>query len=70
MATVTLQIQGMSCQHCVSAVSKALKGLPGVEEAQVAIGSAVVRYDPAKVTVDKLKAAVEDQGYNVTGVAE
>lgn len=70
MATVTLKIQGMSCGHCVHAVSKALKGLPGVEDAKVEIGSAVVQYDPTQVTVEKLKGAIQDQGYDVVGVAE
>gem|GEM_PF-833335 len=31
----TVKVNGMSCQHCVMAVSKALRGLKGVKDVQV-----------------------------------
>lgn len=67
MAVVTLKINGMSCGHCVKSVDGALKGLPGVTKAEVAIGSAVVEYEPGQVDVAKLKEAVEEEGYDVVG---
>lgn len=67
MATTKLKISGMSCGHCVSAVSGALKGVEGVGKAEVAIGSAVVEYDPAKANLERLRDVIEDQGYAVTG---
>lgn len=69
MEKVTLTIQGMSCGHCVMAVSKALKGLTGVADAQVEIGSAVVTYDPGQVGLEKIKEAVSEEGYEVVGAS-
>lgn len=61
----TFQIEGMSCQHCVHAVTSALKKLPGVEVQSVEIGRATVAYDPAQISRDQLKAAIEAEGYTV-----
>ncbi|MCG0239090.1 MAG: cation transporter [Firmicutes bacterium] len=65
MTKVTLKIEGMSCGHCVKAVTEALKGLAGVTDAEVSIGSATVTFDPGQVSLDRIKAAVEEEGYRV-----
>jgi len=67
MATTTLKIQGMTCNHCVMRVAKALKATAGVRDAQVDLqkGQAVVTYDEATVTLDKLSFAVVEAGYKV-----
>ncbi len=64
----TLKIQGMTCNHCVMRVAKALKAVPGVQDALVDLqkGEAAVTYDDAKVTADKLSFAVVEAGYKVT----
>lgn len=66
MVKLTMAIRGMSCGHCVQGVTKALESLDGVKVEQVRIGSAVVQYDPAKVTPDAMREAVADEGYEVT----
>jgi len=38
-----IAIEGMSCQHCVMAVKKALGGIPGILENNVQFGSASVK---------------------------
>ena len=68
MQKLTLEIGGMSCGHCVGAVKKALGGLAGVQVDDVQIGTATVEYDPAKVNTDAIRDAVDDAGYEVTGV--
>ena len=65
MDQVTLKIDGMSCGHCVSAVTKALQELEGVQVDEVRIGSAAVHYDPARVSTDRIAQAIEDEGYAV-----
>jgi len=67
MTTSTLKVQGMTCNHCVMRVAKALKSVPGVQDAQVDLqkAHAVVTYDEAKVAPEKLSAAVVDAGYKV-----
>jgi copper chaperone len=63
----TLSVQGMTCGHCKMSVEGALKNLEGVSAAEVNLeaGNVAVTYDDSKVTVESLKEAVEDQGYDV-----
>lgn len=67
MAISTLKIQGMTCNHCVMRVAKALKALPGVQDAQVDLqkGEAVATYDDTSISPEKLSFAVVDAGYKV-----
>jgi len=67
MTKTTLKIQGMTCNHCVMRVAKALKAAPGVQDAQVDLqkGEAIVTFDDAKVSLEKLSFAVVDAGYKV-----
>lgn len=67
MSQVVIQVQGMSCNHCVQAVESALMKLEGVTEAKVSLAekNVTVQYDENKVSVDKMKEAIEDQGYDV-----
>lgn len=65
--TVTLQVQGMTCGHCKAAVTNALQALDGVSRVEVHLqeGTVDVEYDETKVSVEKLKEAIEEQGYDV-----
>lgn len=65
MATTTLKVGGMSCGHCVMAVTKALKGVPGVRDAKVDLqgARATVDYDESQAGTRDLVAAVLDEGY-------
>ena len=65
MERVTMKIDGMSCGHCVSAVSKALTELEHVEVEQVRVGAATVTFDPTATSEDRISKAIEDQGYSV-----
>lgn len=63
MERITIGIEGMSCEHCVAAVTGALRGIDGVEVEEVRIGAATVSYDPARVRPEQLAEAIEDEGY-------
>ncbi|KAF0995949.1 Copper chaperone CopZ [Geobacillus sp. TFV-3] len=67
MMTITLQVQGMTCGHCKAAVTNALQALDGVNRVEVHLqeGTVDVDYDETKVSVEKLKEAIEEQGYDV-----
>ncbi len=67
MTTKTLKIQGMTCNHCVMRVAKALKAVPGVQDAKVDLqkAEAAVTYDDTRVTPDNLSVAVVEAGYKV-----
>jgi copper chaperone len=63
MRDLTLDIDGMSCGHCLNAVNRALAELRGVEVRSVRIGSAEVRYDERAVEPSSIEAAVTGAGY-------
>lgn len=63
MAEATLKIEGMSCQHCVARVKKAIEALNGIQISEVAVGSAKVGFDESKITKEEIAAAVEKAGY-------
>jgi len=68
MDKVTLNVSGMSCEHCVKAVTNALSALPGVKDITVSLktGTASFSYDPAKSPLDTVKAAITEEGYEVS----
>jgi copper ion binding protein len=62
----TLKIEGMSCEHCVMHVKKALEGIAGVKSAAVSLktNSAEVDHD-GKADLTLMKEAVTEAGYEV-----
>lgn len=63
MERVKLQIEGMSCGHCVNAVNRALNGVSGAKVAEVQIGRAVVDLPSEGPTAEALVEAVRKAGY-------
>jgi copper ion binding protein len=61
-----LKVKGMSCQHCVMSVTKALNQLDGVKNVQVDLAKGEVRFDNTKsITSDQIQKAITDAGYEV-----
>ena len=60
----TLNIEGMSCRHCVAHVKEALEAIGGVSSAQVDLEkkNALIEHD-GSVSTEALKAAVSEAGY-------
>ena len=67
MENVLLNVQGMSCGHCVKAVEGSLATLQGINEVNVDLSAAQVSvaFDASQVTVEAIKEAIEEQGYDV-----
>lgn len=65
MATITLKVQGMSCNHCVNSIEGALQTIGATGKVDLASGTVTVHYEESKLSVDKLKETIEDQGYDV-----
>jgi copper chaperone len=65
METITLKVNGMTCQGCVRSVKNVLERVPGVFAAEVDLerGQARVQIDQARVAPGALKAAIEEAGY-------
>ncbi len=70
MAEATLKIEGMSCQHCVMRVKKAIDALAGVSGSDVTTGSAKVTLDEPKIKEGDIKTAVEKAGYKVSNLKD
>ncbi|MDR3312697.1 MAG: copper ion binding protein [Spirochaetaceae bacterium] len=66
MQKTTLKVAGMSCQHCVAAVTKAVSLVPGVKNVTVSLkdGTASFEYGGIPADLEKIKAAITDQGYD------
>lgn len=67
MESITLKVQGMTCGGCVASVERVLRGLDGVAKVGVSLerGEAAVEFDRARVSVEDLRGAIEDAGYDV-----
>lgn len=62
-------VEGMTCSGCERTVSKVVGNIEGVtsSKAELSSSTVTVEYDPSKVTVDKIKEAVNRVGYKFVG---
>jgi len=69
---VTIPISGISCASCVSTIERALNRVPGVVSASVnlATNAATVEFLPPTITLQDLRRAIRDVGYEPLEVAE
>ncbi|MDO3411301.1 copper ion binding protein [Saccharibacillus sp. CPCC 101409] len=65
MQTTTLNVEGMSCNHCVKAVEGAVQEAGAAGKVDLGAKTVDISYDESKVSLDAIKAAIEDQGYDV-----
>jgi copper chaperone CopZ len=65
LATVVIPVEGMSCVSCAAAIKNRLRSINGVGDVEVSLGErhARVRFDPSRVSPDRLAAAINDLGY-------
>lgn len=66
-----LSVSGMTCGHCVAAVTEELQKLPGVDDVSVALGedqpSRVIVAAKQELERDAMERAVAEAGYSVVG---
>jgi copper chaperone CopZ len=66
--TTTYQVSGMTCGHCVSAVSGEISQIPGVTGVEVDLGTgAVTVTSEGPIAEAAIIAAVDEAGYAVVG---
>lgn len=67
MKSITLNVEGMSCSHCVNAVTKAVTALDGVSGVNVDLAgkTVTVDYDADQVSLESIKEVIEEEGYDV-----
>lgn len=68
---VVLRVGGMVCAMCVGALEIALKKLDGVTDARVNLAAekAYVTYNPRMTSLEDMKKAIEETGYQYLGIA-
>ncbi len=67
MVKTTLNIEGMTCDHCVGSVTKILENFSGITEVTVSLAenTATVSYDENKTSLSEMSKAIEDDGFTV-----
>ena len=62
-----LNVQGMSCGHCVNSIEGSVGNLSGVESVKVHLqeGLVEVNFNEAEISLDQIKEAIEEHGYEV-----
>jgi copper chaperone CopZ len=66
MSTTVWTVQGMTCAHCVAAVSEEVSAIPGVSDVAVDLASGLVTVtaEPAP-SAEAVAAAVDEAGYSL-----
>jgi copper chaperone len=71
MTTTTYSVTGMTCGHCVSAVTEEIKKLPGVQDVAVELveggASQVTVASEGPLPEQEVRDAVDEAGYELTG---
>jgi len=67
METIKLNVEGMSCEHCVRAVTSALSELKGIINAKVDLASKTisVEFNSDLISLTEIKKTITDEGYTV-----
>ncbi len=67
MAKSVINVDGMACEHCVKAITNAVGALSGVSGVSVDLDAKTVTvdHDPDQASLDKIRAEIEDQGYDI-----
>ncbi|MFC4810357.1 cation transporter [Paenibacillus sp. GCM10023250] len=63
--TSIIEVRGMSCQHCVSSIEGALRKKGVAAKADLARNRVTVDYEAKSITIEQIKSAIEDQGFDV-----
>jgi copper chaperone CopZ len=68
-AKIEVSINGMSCASCEQAVQKNVAALNGIKsvKALASVGKAFIEYSPALVDTSKIRSAISEAGFLVSG---
>ena len=65
MKTVVLRLEGMSCGHCIHSIEQAVQEAGGCGKVDLKAQSVTIEFDDLKISLDKIKMAIEKQGYEI-----
>lgn len=63
MSTSTYEVTGMTCNHCVQAVTTEIENIDGVHTVQVNLETGLVTVEGENFTDEQVAAAVDEAGY-------
>jgi len=68
--TITLAVEGMTCEGCENTVKESVEKLPGIESATASCKekTAVVSFDSTQSSTADISKAITDVGYEVKGI--
>lgn len=61
-----LAIDGMSCGHCVKALTKEFAAIKGLHIEDISIGKVVIDYDPELVSDEDILQAIDEAGFRLS----
>ena len=67
MTETIIDIEGMSCQHCVMRVKRAIEALSGIKDLTVGIGQAKVAFDESRIQKKDIENTIIKAGYKIKG---
>jgi len=59
------KVEGMTCAHCVAAVTEEVSRIPGAAHVEVDLDSGRLAVSGEEIATDEVKAAVEEAGYSL-----
>ncbi len=67
MTTRSYTVGGMSCEHCVNAVTAEVGEVPGVRDVAVDLDTGTVTVTGDSIDDEAVRAAVDEAGYSLAG---
>jgi copper chaperone CopZ len=67
MSTLTYMVEGMSCEHCVNAITSEVTGVAGVSSVTVDLATGTVTVTGDGADDGAVRAAIDEAGYAVVG---
>ncbi|KQV45808.1 heavy metal transporter [Pelomonas sp. Root1217] len=66
---IAFEVRDMTCGHCVSTITKALKAVDHAAKVQIDLATHRVLVEPGSADADELAEAIKDAGYSPAPVA-
>jgi len=66
---ITFEVKDMTCGHCVSTITKAVRAVDKGAAVQIDLQSHSVQIDPTEANVDELRDAIQEAGYTPVAVS-
>lgn len=67
MTSSTFSVDGMTCEHCVSAITGEVSKIDGVAGVNVELGAKTVTVTGERFSDDAVRAAIDEAGYAIVG---